>query len=212
VGGVVGVVGAGKHWPLSPAMAWAVILLASGDDAAAEEMAGRSRYAARTDTWLRDHPLREYALQFRARAESEEFKEAVMHVRSMAVVASVLSMIGLSLSVPFATALHNRHVVKRTAAITGHVYAQGGPKQHSSSKKLPMSGVAVILSRVSGTRISSTKTPASGVFSFSVPPGTYVIAARLVPPMVIPGRPCQSTRVKVKAHKKINLQLYCDIK
>jgi excisionase family DNA binding protein len=59
--------------PLSPAMAWAVLLLASGDEAAAEEAAGRDRYWSRARAWLRDHPLREYAPRLRARSESEEF-------------------------------------------------------------------------------------------------------------------------------------------
>jgi excisionase family DNA binding protein len=58
---------------LSPAMAWAVLLLASGDDAAAEDMAGRNRYSSRMRAWLRDHPLREHAPRLRARAEIEEF-------------------------------------------------------------------------------------------------------------------------------------------
>jgi excisionase family DNA binding protein len=59
--------------PLSPAMAWAVILLASGQEAAAEEAAGRNRYWSRMRAWLRDHPLNEYAPRLRARAEIEEF-------------------------------------------------------------------------------------------------------------------------------------------
>jgi excisionase family DNA binding protein len=59
--------------PLSPAMAWAVILLASGDESAAEGMAGRVRYSSRMRAWLRDHPLREHAPRLRARAEMEEF-------------------------------------------------------------------------------------------------------------------------------------------
>jgi excisionase family DNA binding protein len=59
--------------PLSQAMAWAVLLLASGDDTTAEDMAGRDRYSSRMRAWLRDHPLREYALRLRDRAEMEEF-------------------------------------------------------------------------------------------------------------------------------------------
>jgi excisionase family DNA binding protein len=38
---------AGSGRPLSPAMAWAVLLLASGDEAAAGQMAGRDRYRSR---------------------------------------------------------------------------------------------------------------------------------------------------------------------
>jgi excisionase family DNA binding protein len=59
--------------PLSQAMAWAVLLLASGDDITAEDMAGRDRYSSRMRAWLRDHPLREYAPRLRHRAETEEF-------------------------------------------------------------------------------------------------------------------------------------------
>jgi hypothetical protein len=59
--------------PLSPEMAWAVLLLASGDDGAAEEAAGRHRYWSRVRAWRRDHPLRSHAARLRARAEMEEF-------------------------------------------------------------------------------------------------------------------------------------------
>lgn len=59
--------------PLSPAMAWAVLLLASGDDRAAEEAAGRDRYWSRARVWLRDHPLREHAPRLRGRAQVDEF-------------------------------------------------------------------------------------------------------------------------------------------
>jgi hypothetical protein len=54
-------------------MAWAVLLLASGDDDAAEDMAGRDRYSSSMRAWLREHPLQEYAPRLRARAELEEF-------------------------------------------------------------------------------------------------------------------------------------------
>jgi excisionase family DNA binding protein len=59
--------------PLSPAMAWAVVLLASGDDAAAREVAGRGRYWSRARAWLRDHPLAEHSVRLRSRAATEEF-------------------------------------------------------------------------------------------------------------------------------------------
>ncbi len=59
--------------PLSPAMAWAVLLLASGEDAAAESIAGRERYRSRARAWLREHSLRENAPRLRARARAEEF-------------------------------------------------------------------------------------------------------------------------------------------
>ena len=54
-------------------MAWAVILLASGEDTAANDVAGRDRYSQRMRAWLRDHPLQENAPRLRARAEVEEF-------------------------------------------------------------------------------------------------------------------------------------------
>jgi hypothetical protein len=54
-------------------MAWAVLLLASGDSGAAEKAAGRDRYWSRVRAWLRDHPLGENAARLRARAEEEEF-------------------------------------------------------------------------------------------------------------------------------------------
>ncbi len=64
---------AGRGRVLSPTMAWAVLLLASGDEGAAEEMAGRARYSSRMHAWLRDHPLGEHAPRLRARARLEEF-------------------------------------------------------------------------------------------------------------------------------------------
>lgn len=59
--------------PLSPAMAWAVLLLASGHESAAESAAGRDRYWSRTRVWLRDHPVAQHGSRLRARAHSEEF-------------------------------------------------------------------------------------------------------------------------------------------
>jgi len=59
--------------PLSQEMAWAVLLLASGHDGAAEKAAGRDRYRSRVRAWLRDHPLPEHAPRLRARARMEEF-------------------------------------------------------------------------------------------------------------------------------------------
>jgi excisionase family DNA binding protein len=58
---------------LSPDMAWAVLLLASGDDGAAEQAAGRDRYWSRVRAWLRDHSLGEHAPRLRARAQEEQF-------------------------------------------------------------------------------------------------------------------------------------------
>lgn len=59
--------------PLSAPMAWAVLLLASGDESAAEQAAGQARYWSRARVWLRDHPLAEHAPRLRARATSERF-------------------------------------------------------------------------------------------------------------------------------------------
>lgn len=66
--------GGGGGRPLSPQMAWAVLLLASGDTAGAEQAAGRDRYWSRARAWLRDHALREHASRLRRRAELEEFE------------------------------------------------------------------------------------------------------------------------------------------
>jgi hypothetical protein len=54
-------------------MAWAVLLLASGDERAAETAAGRDRYWSRVRAWHRDHPLHVNAPRLRARAQTEEF-------------------------------------------------------------------------------------------------------------------------------------------
>lgn len=58
--------------PLSPAMAWAVVLLSSGDEVAAREVAGRDRYWSRARAWLRDHRLAEHAPRLRSRAAMED--------------------------------------------------------------------------------------------------------------------------------------------
>lgn len=58
--------------PLSPAMAWAVLLLASGEDATARQVAGRDRYWPRAQAWLRDHSLVEHADHLRSRSRSEQ--------------------------------------------------------------------------------------------------------------------------------------------
>ena len=63
----------GRGRPLSPEMAWAVLLLASGDAKAAARAAGRDRYRSRAAVWLRDHELVEHAPRLRARALAEEF-------------------------------------------------------------------------------------------------------------------------------------------
>jgi excisionase family DNA binding protein len=61
--------GAGR--PLSPAMAWAVLLLASGEEAGAGRLAQVPRYRARARQWLREHPLAEHIDRLRERARRE---------------------------------------------------------------------------------------------------------------------------------------------
>jgi excisionase family DNA binding protein len=63
--------GAGR--PLSTAMAWAVLLLASGDEPGADRLTGLPRYGSRARQWLREHPLAEYADRLRERARREVF-------------------------------------------------------------------------------------------------------------------------------------------
>jgi excisionase family DNA binding protein len=58
---------------LSAEMAWAALLLASGEPGQAAIAAGRERYASRARAWLREHPLAEHASRLRARAQREEF-------------------------------------------------------------------------------------------------------------------------------------------
>ena len=64
---------AGPGRPLSARMAWAALLLASGDEAAAAAVAGRDRYRSRIKAWLEAHPLAEHAARLRGRADVEEF-------------------------------------------------------------------------------------------------------------------------------------------
>ena len=64
----------GSGRPLSPAMAWAVLLLASGDASRADRLAGGPRYRARARHWLREHPLADTADRLRERARRELFE------------------------------------------------------------------------------------------------------------------------------------------
>lgn len=59
--------------PLSPDMAWAILLLASGDEDGAAKAIQNPRYWSRAQAWLRRHPLAEHASRLRARGEAEEF-------------------------------------------------------------------------------------------------------------------------------------------
>ncbi len=65
--------GDGSGRPLSPAMAWAVLLLASGDEAGADLLLEVPRYRARARQWQREHPLAEHADRLRERARREVF-------------------------------------------------------------------------------------------------------------------------------------------
>jgi excisionase family DNA binding protein len=63
----------GQGRPLSPEMAWAVLLLASGDDDAAARAVHNARYWSRIHEWLGSHSLVEHSSRLRARADAEEF-------------------------------------------------------------------------------------------------------------------------------------------
>jgi hypothetical protein len=58
-----------KGRPLSPEMAWAILLLASGDESAAAQAVRNPRYWSRAHAWLRSHSLVEHSNRLRARAE-----------------------------------------------------------------------------------------------------------------------------------------------
>lgn len=116
--------------PLSPAMAWAVLLLASGHAAVAESAAGRDRYWSRTRVWLADHPLAEYGLRLRARAHSEEFDA---HPSELARIldrpdvlvtgvsaGDVVGLVGLASTVEvYASAGRRRAIVEEHALMAG---------------------------------------------------------------------------------------------
>jgi excisionase family DNA binding protein len=63
----------GRGRPLSPNLAWAVLLLASGEEDAAARAVQNPRYWSRVHAWLGSHPLAEHSSRLRARAEAEEF-------------------------------------------------------------------------------------------------------------------------------------------
>jgi len=58
--------------PLSPAMAWWVLLLASGSPGS-ELLASHAHHHSRAEGWLARHPLAEHAARLRARARREQF-------------------------------------------------------------------------------------------------------------------------------------------
>lgn len=59
--------------PLSPEMAWAVLLYASDDPEAGDRMLDNPRYRSRARAWLRDHRLSDHCARLRSRARSERF-------------------------------------------------------------------------------------------------------------------------------------------
>jgi excisionase family DNA binding protein len=120
----------GSGRPLSPAIAWAVLLLASGDKTAAENLAGRDRYSSRIRTWLHEHPLQEYAPRLRARAETEEFDVHPSELKRILnrpdVLATgisagdVVGILGSTSAVEmYVPASHHRAVVNEHALIPG---------------------------------------------------------------------------------------------
>jgi hypothetical protein len=63
----------GQGRPLSPQMAWGILLLASGDEAAAARAVSNERYWSRLHAWLESHSLATHSSRLRRRAHAEEF-------------------------------------------------------------------------------------------------------------------------------------------
>jgi excisionase family DNA binding protein len=63
----------GRGRPLSPAMAWSVVLLASGEPELAGRVVAEAHQPSRARRWLREHPLPEHFPRLRARAGRESF-------------------------------------------------------------------------------------------------------------------------------------------
>jgi hypothetical protein len=76
--------------PLSAPLAWAVLLLASGEEEAADRVVQHPRYRARARAWLREHSLSEDAPRLRARAAPEEFDAHPSELRRIAARPDVL--------------------------------------------------------------------------------------------------------------------------
>lgn len=120
--------------PLSPRMAWAIILLASGDAERAERLVERQRYVSRMRSWLDAHPLHLYAPQLRLRAQSEELGGHPSELKRLLARSDVLvtgdsagEVVGLVGGSPdaegYAPALH-RSAILREHALTP---SSGGP-------------------------------------------------------------------------------------
>ncbi|HET9720079.1 MAG TPA: helix-turn-helix domain-containing protein [Solirubrobacteraceae bacterium] len=119
--------GAGR--PLSAAMAWAVLLLASGDQPAADRLAGAPRYRARARQWLREHPLADYADRLRERARREVYDAHPSELRALrersdvlltgASAADVVGLLGASAVEFYAPAARRDAVVAEHALMAG---------------------------------------------------------------------------------------------
>jgi excisionase family DNA binding protein len=124
---------AGRGRPLSAPLAWAVLLLASGDSDAADQVAGRARYRSRSRAWLRDRPLRNHAPRLRERAVVEEFDAHPSELRRIVARSDVLAtgssagdVIGLIGSA--STVEVYAPASRRGAIVEGHALAPGtGP-------------------------------------------------------------------------------------
>jgi excisionase family DNA binding protein len=73
----------GRGRPLSPAMAWSVLLLAAGDNEGARRVAPEPHHPSRAARWLRGHRLADEAPQLRARARRESFEAHPSEVRRL---------------------------------------------------------------------------------------------------------------------------------
>jgi excisionase family DNA binding protein len=120
--------------PLSPTMAWAVVLLASGDAERAKDLVAHARYLSRTRAWLKAHPLHESASRLRLRGESEELaghpselKRLLERPDMLATGASADDLIGLLGTDPgveaYAPAGHRKAILAEHALTA----AAGGP-------------------------------------------------------------------------------------
>jgi hypothetical protein len=111
---------------------------------------------------------------------------------------------------------HSEPLPRRSAVIAGTTYIFVEPP-HALSKGLrhqprphPEGGMKVTLSR-EGEAIASTTSSSTGVFSFAVRPGRYVVSARVGPPHFTPGHGCGNTpAVSVTAQQTARVRITCD--
>lgn len=121
---------AGSGRPLSAPLAWAVLLLASGADEAADRVAGRAQYRSRARSWLREHGLREHAPRLRTRAAVETFYAHPSELRRivgrpdvLATGASAGDLVGLIGGAPAAEVYASAR--QREAIVAEHALAAG---------------------------------------------------------------------------------------